>query len=110
MRAAVPATAVHILERDVVDTVDEVQVIAAELRRRDAARVIIVTSRSHTRRVRATWRAVVGDVPRAIVRPTTDDPYDPGRWWRTSSDALAVVREVFGLLNVWAGFPVQPRR
>jgi hypothetical protein len=68
---------------------------------------MLVTSRAHSRRVRATWHALVGDAPQAVVRSATDDPYDPARWWRHTRDALAVSREVFGLLNVWAGVPVR---
>jgi hypothetical protein len=31
-------------------------------------------------------------------------------WWRNTGDALDVVREVLGLLNVWAGLPLQPAK
>jgi len=72
--------------------------------------VIIVTSKAHSRRVRATWSAVVGNSPRAIIRYAEEEPYQAGRWWRNTRDALDVSREVFGLMNVWAGFPVQPDR
>jgi hypothetical protein len=52
----------------------------------------------------------VGDAPQAVVRYATDAPYDPARSWRQTRDALAVSREVFGLMNVWAGFPVGQQR
>jgi hypothetical protein len=29
-------------------------------------------------------------------------------WWRNTRDALAVVREILGLINLWAGLPVRP--
>ncbi len=103
----VPSEAIRILPEGVQTTVGEVQLIARELRRLGADRVIVVTSKPHTRRVRATWRALSGGTPQAIVRYTTEEPYHPTRWWRQASDALAVSREVFGLLNVWAGFPVR---
>jgi len=45
---------------------------------------------------------------RAIVRAAVNDPFKPSRWWRNTHDALDVVREVLGLLNVWAGLPLQP--
>jgi uncharacterized SAM-binding protein YcdF (DUF218 family) len=109
-RSGVPVSAIRVLEEGVVNTADEVRVIAGELQRVGGRRVIIVTSKPHTRRVRAIWSALVGDRWEAVVRPTTEDVYDPARWWRTTGDAKAVVREVFGLLNVWAGFPIQPRR
>jgi uncharacterized SAM-binding protein YcdF (DUF218 family) len=110
VRSGVPDSAVRLLDGGVVNTVDEMRVIARELERIGAERVIIVTSRFHTRRVRATWRALVGDSPVAVVRPARDDQYDPEAWWRSTRDVLAVSREVFALVNVWAGFPVQPDR
>jgi uncharacterized SAM-binding protein YcdF (DUF218 family) len=110
VRSGVPDSAVRLLDGGVVNTVDEVRVIARELERIGAERVIIVTSRFHTRRVRATWRALVGDSPRAMVRPARDDQYHPDGWWRSTRDVLAVSREIFALVNVWAGFPVKPDR
>ena len=105
-----PPGAVRVLGDGVWNTVDEVRLIAAELGRDGADRVIIVTSKAHSRRVRATWSAIVGRSPRAIVRYAEEEPYDSRGWWRNTRDALDVSREVFGLMNVWAGFPVQPDR
>ena len=107
-RLGVPAGAIRVLSRPAQNTAQEVQVIAQELHRVGGGQVILVTSQPHSRRVRATWRALIGE--HAIVRYATSDPYDPQRWWRHTRDALAVSREVFGLLNVWTGFPVQPAR
>jgi uncharacterized SAM-binding protein YcdF (DUF218 family) len=107
-RLGVPVTAIRVLGRPAQNTAQEVQVIAEELQRVGGGQVILVTSKPHSRRVRATWRALIGE--QAIVRYATSDPYDAYRWWHHTRDALAVSREVFGLLNVWAGFPVQPAR
>jgi uncharacterized SAM-binding protein YcdF (DUF218 family) len=109
-RLGVPAAAIRVLSRPAQNTAKEVQVIAEELQRAGGGQVILVTSKPHSRRVRATWRALIGDSPHATVRYATADPYDAGRWWRQTGDALAVSREVFGLLNVWAGFPVRSAR
>src|SRR6266851_1209905 len=35
-----------------------------------------------------------------------DDSFDPKHWWRTTNDALDVLREVLGLVNAWAGLPL----
>ena len=102
--------AIRLLDERIRNTADEVRVIAAQLRRGGGDRVIIVTSKVHSRRVRATWAALVGDSPRAVVRYAREEPYAGGHWWRNTRDALDVSREVFGLLNVWVGFPVQPDR
>jgi uncharacterized SAM-binding protein YcdF (DUF218 family) len=109
-RLGVKPEAIRLLGNGVWNTVDEVRLIAAELALDRGDRVIIVTSKAHSRRVRATWAAVVGVSPNAIVRYARDEPYGGRTWWRNSRDALDVSREVFGLMNVWAGFPVQPDR
>ena len=106
-RLGVREDRIRLLTEVVQNTAEEVQVIARELGRMGGERVIVVTSKSHSRRVRATWRALVGDSPRAVVRYAREDPYDPDRWWRRTRDALAVSREIFGLMNVWTGFPVK---
>jgi uncharacterized SAM-binding protein YcdF (DUF218 family) len=105
-RLGVPVDSIRVLTGWVQNTAEEVQLIAGELGRMGGSRVILVTSKPHTRRVQATWQALVGDTPHAIVRYATDDPYDPARWWQQTRDVQAVSREVFGLINVWAGFPV----
>jgi len=107
-RLGVPPGAIRVLHPRVRNTADEVRLIAGEARRVGGDRVILVTSKAHSRRVRATWRAVVGEVPRAVVRYAPEDRYNPDGWWRRTRDALTVSREVLGLANVWAGFPVQP--
>ena len=109
-RLGVPPAAVHLLSDRVRNTADEVRLVADQLRRNGADQVILVTSKTHSRRVRATWSAIVGVSPRAVVRYAAEEPYHPESWWRNTRDALDVSREVFGLMNVWAGFPVQPDR
>jgi len=110
MGRGVPVAAVQVLPGLVQTTAQELQAVAAELAHRSGDSVILVTSKPHSRRVRATWRALVGRTPRAIVRYAADEPYNAAQWWRNSRDALAVSREVFGLMNVWAGFPVRAQR
>jgi uncharacterized SAM-binding protein YcdF (DUF218 family) len=106
----VPALAICDLEPAIENTADEVRAIAAALRKRNQSSVIIVTSKVHTRRVRTLWHRLVGNSPRAIVRAASDDPFEPGHWWKTSRDVLDVVRELLGLLNAWAGLPLHPTR
>jgi uncharacterized SAM-binding protein YcdF (DUF218 family) len=105
-KLGVPADSIHVLPEEIVNTQDEVLLIANELRQTGKTRVIIVTSPPHTRRVRALWKALVGKNPQAIVRYSRTDPYDARYWWRDTRDSLAVVRETLGLLNVWAGLPI----
>jgi uncharacterized SAM-binding protein YcdF (DUF218 family) len=110
LHEGVPAVAIHVLEPPIVNTADEVSVISAALAAEKDCSVILVTSKSHTRRARLLWRKLAPRNCRGMVRAAGEDPFDPGHWWRSSGDALDVVREVLGLLNAWAGLPLTPTR
>ncbi len=104
-----PAGAIRVLPGYTKNTAEEVQAIAAELRRAGGERAIVVTSKYHTRRVKVLWGVLVGATPSLMVRFARRDPFQPGRWWKTTQDANAVSKEWFGVLNAWAGFPVKTR-
>ena len=106
----VPAEAIHVLDPAIVNTADEIRVAAAARKSGKDAAMILVTTKAHTRRVRLLWRRLAPSQARVIVRAASTDPFDPGHWWRTTSDALDVVREFLGLLNAWAGLPLHPAR
>ena len=110
MHEGVPSNAIRVLEPPIDNTADELRAIAAELEREKVDTVIIVTTKAHTRRVRTLWKKLSGGTERAIVRAAPGDPFAPDHWWRATGDALDVVREVLGLLNAWAGLPLQPSR
>lgn len=109
-RLGVPGDAIRVLPEWTLNTADEVRAVARELRTVGGDRAILITSKYHARRVKVTWHTLVGSRPEAIVRYTPNDPFEPGRWWRNTADAMSVSREWFGLLNVWAGFPVKSER
>jgi len=106
----VPQNAIRILSPTIMNTADEMDLIANSLKRANGTGVIIVTSKAHTRRVHALWNRIKGGRGQIIVRAAVADSFDPSHWWRSTHDALDVVREVLGLLNVWAGLPLKPAR
>jgi uncharacterized SAM-binding protein YcdF (DUF218 family) len=98
---------IRLLTPRILNTADELHAVANAFDQQPGATAIIVTSRAHTRRVRALWRKVSpGGRGRLLVRASTEDPFDAEHWWRTTNDALTVVREYLGLLNAWAGLPL----
>jgi uncharacterized SAM-binding protein YcdF (DUF218 family) len=104
----VPENAIQVLDPPIANTADEMKAIGSELAKEKEGTVILVTSKVHTRRVRALWKRLAAGDGSAIVRGVSDDTFDAAHWWRTTRDALDVVREVLGLLNAWAGLPLQP--
>jgi uncharacterized SAM-binding protein YcdF (DUF218 family) len=110
LKHGVPERAIRILQPTIVNTADEVEVIAATLERGHGVSVIVVTSKAHTRRVHGLWSRLAAGRGQIVVRAAQTDSFDPNHWWRTTHDALDVVREVLGLLNVWAGLPLKPTK
>jgi uncharacterized SAM-binding protein YcdF (DUF218 family) len=110
VREGVPGNSVKIFSSQLINTEEEVEEIAREMKAQGKRTVIIVTSPEHTRRVRALWNALAGRELKAIVRGAPTDPFDADHWWRNTPDSLAVTREALGLINVWSGLPVRPRK
>jgi uncharacterized SAM-binding protein YcdF (DUF218 family) len=108
LHEGVPENAIRILEPPIVNTADEMKAIGEALKQEKVHKVILVTSRVHTRRARTLWNRLSQRDGEAIVRGVSNDEFDPSHWWRNTGDALDVVREVLGMLNAWAGLPLHP--
>src|SRR5262249_24208244 len=61
----VPPDAIHILEKPIVNTADEMRAISEEMKQ--GSPVIIVTSKVHTRRVRTLWRKLAASQGEALI-------------------------------------------
>jgi uncharacterized SAM-binding protein YcdF (DUF218 family) len=109
LKLGVPASAIQVIPGHPRDTLEEVRAIVQYARSAPEAPLILVTSKYHVRRVAVIWKAVTRGRPPAVVRYTPEDPFDPPHWYSNTADALTVSREVFGILNAWAGFPIPAR-
>lgn len=107
-RLGVPPSAIRVVLPEARNTMEELRVVARELARSGGERVIVVTSKAHTRRVRTTWQIVGRSAGRAIVRYARLDPFDGTVWWERAEERSIVRHEVLGLVNAWMGFPVRP--
>lgn len=108
LKQGVPESAIRILDPPIVNTAEEMHTFGLALRGENVHRVIIVTSKLHTRRTAALWRLMSRKDGEALVHGVSTDGPAVSRWWGSTSSALDVVREVLGLLNAWAGLPLQP--
>jgi uncharacterized SAM-binding protein YcdF (DUF218 family) len=104
----VPVAAIRTLNPAINNTADELKAVFEELGAHPGETVVIVTSKAHTRRVRAVCNVISDGNNRRhfLVRAAPEDPFDARHWWRSSNDALSVVREYLGLLNAWFGLPL----
>lgn len=108
IKSGVPSEAIRTLPTRVDNTAKEVRAVVDFLAGDDKTRLILVTSKYHTRRVKLVWQKLAPHTPPPIVRSSSRDPFQPDRWWRSTKDAESVSHEYFGLLNAWMGFPLQP--
>lgn len=106
-RQGVPAKAIHILDSQIINTSDELEVIGSALQQRNNASVIVVTNKAHTRRVHELWNRFDSARGKIIVHGLANDDFDPSAWWTRAGDTHQVIHELLGMINVWAGLPMQ---
>jgi uncharacterized SAM-binding protein YcdF (DUF218 family) len=101
----VPGSAIRVLSPHVEDTVEEIRFITGALTETGLSRVIIVTSPTHTRRVRAIWRILARRGQRSFVHHIDRESFEADRWWETERDRSRVMREMSGLAFAWLVLP-----
>jgi len=106
-RQGVPAKAIHILDLPILNTSDELDVISSTLQQKNNASVIVVTNKAHTRRVHELWNRFDSARGKLIVHGLANDDFDPSAWWTRTEDTHQVIHELLGMINVWAGLPMQ---
>jgi uncharacterized SAM-binding protein YcdF (DUF218 family) len=106
-RQGVPAKAIHVLDAPIINTSDELDVISSTLQRKNSASVIVVTNKAHTRRVHELWDRFDSSRGKIIVHGIANDDFQPSAWWTRTGDTHQVIHEILGMINVWAGLPMQ---
>jgi len=106
-RQGVPAKAIHVLDSPIINTQDELEVIGGALHQKKNASVIVVTNKAHTRRVHELWNKLDSASGKLIVHGISNDDFNPSAWWTRTGDTHQVIHELFGMINLWAGLPMQ---
>ena len=106
-RQGVPAKAIHVLESPIINTQDELEAMSNALQQRNFASIIVVTNKAHTRRVHELWNKLESARGKVIVHGIVNDDFQPSAWWTRTGDTHQVIHEVLGMINVWAGLPMQ---
>lgn len=93
LQLGVPDDAIAVLPRLANSTVAEMRALHEFLLARDLRSVVLVTSRYHTTRSVGLLREVSGGSLSISARPTRYDSFQPGRWWKSRTDATYVFYE-----------------
>ena len=100
-RLGVPTRAIVHLRRRTHSTESEAATIARWTCRSRLARIVVVTSRAHTRRTRLIFRRMLDERIALTVRPARFDTFSARRWWRVRRDAKTVLYEWERLFHYW---------
>ena len=84
---------VTVSAENVYDTISEARAVGEELRGRGMSRLIITTSKSHTRRARYIWRKTWPEEYTLITVDARNDPYSPTGWWKEGRQIKWVLSE-----------------
>jgi uncharacterized SAM-binding protein YcdF (DUF218 family) len=84
---------ISISAEDVYDTVGEAAAVGSELVNSGMKKIILTTSKSHTRRAGHIWKAAFGNQLLIYTVAARTDPYDPQGWWRSGRQIRWVLSE-----------------
>jgi uncharacterized SAM-binding protein YcdF (DUF218 family) len=94
VRVGVPAQALLVLPRIHDNTAQEAHSLRTLIEERRLRRVIVVTSKYHTRRAGfAMRRELKGSHVEVIMRASRYDRSNPDLWWRTRADVRSAALE-----------------
>ena len=100
----VPPDAVEVFPFPLDNTAHEAEASRILAQERGWRRLLIVSSKYHTRRARFAFeRAFSGSGVQIMVRGTRYDPVSPRTWWTRRKDARWVLQEIGKLFLYWLG-------
>jgi uncharacterized SAM-binding protein YcdF (DUF218 family) len=104
IQLGVPASAIVADQGSVDNTASEANLLRGMVIARHWHRVIVVTSKYHTKRAGFAFRrGLAGTGATPIMRASKYDPFDPPHWWRHRSDVRYGGREWIALILYWCG-------
>jgi uncharacterized SAM-binding protein YcdF (DUF218 family) len=92
---------VCISAEDPYDTMSEAEAVGNELIRKGLRRVIVTTSKYHTRRARYIWKEMFEDKLSICSVAAKTDPYDPQGWWKEGRQVRWVLAEYGAWVYYW---------
>jgi uncharacterized SAM-binding protein YcdF (DUF218 family) len=115
LQLGVPPEALVTVEQRAGSTIAEVAALLPELRRRNVRSILLVTSKTHTRRAAMIFHTLSGGDIAVRVSPTPYDPFSPDDWWTRREITRRVLTEYgkwlsFFVADRWRAAPVEQTR
>ena len=91
----------RISAEDAYDTVSEAKLVGQELIRQGFSRIIVSTSKYHTRRAHFIWTNMYKNELSICSVAAKTDPYNPGSWWKQGRQIRWVMAEYGAWVYYW---------
>jgi uncharacterized SAM-binding protein YcdF (DUF218 family) len=82
-------------------TLEEAQIVDAELAGRGVRKALVVTSNFHTRRALRIFEAVASGKVKYVMVAAPSPDFQPDRWWYTRAGKRTLLLEYLKTLNSW---------
>jgi uncharacterized SAM-binding protein YcdF (DUF218 family) len=92
---------IWISAEDAYDTVSEADTVGKEMIRRNFTKVIITTSKYHTRRAKFIWKKLYETQLTVVMVSAKTDPYDPDNWWKDGRQIRWLLAEYGAWVFYW---------
>jgi uncharacterized SAM-binding protein YcdF (DUF218 family) len=84
---------IHISAEDVYDSMGEAEIVGNHLKSMGFNKIIITTSKYHTKRARFIWKQLYHENFSILTVSAKTDPFDPNGWWRDGRQIRWVLTE-----------------
>ena len=92
---------IRISIEDAYDTVSEADAVGKELIKKEFVKVIITTSKYHTRRAKFIWKKMYENRLTIFMVSAKTDPYDPDNWWKDGRQIRWLLAEYGAWVFYW---------
>lgn len=92
---------IYVSIEDAYDTMTEAAAVGRVLIEKQYGKIIITTSKYHSRRAHFIWTRMFGDQWSLYTVAAKTDPYDPGGWWREGRQIRWVMAEYGAWIFYW---------
>ncbi len=93
LELGVPEKRILLLSERADSTLSEARLTRAFFGNEPPQRILLVTSRYHSRRAKMTFQQVFGSATEILSAPTAYDDFDPDRWWQSRNGIRNLVFE-----------------
>ena len=92
---------ISISVEDAYDTMTEAAAVGEEIIRQGWRRIIITTSKYHSRRAHFIWKRMFGDQITIYTVTAKTDPFNPNGWWKDGRQIRWVMTEYGAWIYYW---------